>query len=111
MKMKHLFVSDATKKLYIFLFGLAIPLMIVVNKLTNQRNENGYHFILFFISILPTIILFDIIMLKTIKEDEKIPKNPFYLMKYVIYVFLLFFSFSPILYLWGMRDVIAHLKW
>ncbi len=111
MKMINTFDNNLKKKYFIFLFGLAIPLIIVVNKLTTQRNENGYQFILFFLSMLPTIILFDMIMLKAIEEDEKKPKNPFYLMKYVIYLFLLLFSFSPILYLWGSRDVIAHLKW
>ena len=105
------FKNNATKKYYLLLFGLAIPLMIVVNKLTNQRNEIGLQFILFILSILPTIILFDIIMLMALKEDEKMAKNPFYLMKYVVYIFLILFSLSPLLYLWGMSDVIKGLKW
>jgi hypothetical protein len=98
-------------KLYILLFGIAIPLLIAVNQLTSEKLTNGYHFLFFFLSILPMVYFFDLIMINTIKQEAKKGPNPFYLMKYVTYVFLALFSTGPLLYLWSMREVIAQLKW
>lgn len=103
--------NDSKRKIYLYLFGLAMPLMILVNQFSKQKNQNGYQFVFSFLSILPMIILFDIIMLNSIKEDAKNPSNPFYLMKYVVYFFLFLISVGPLLYLWSMRDVISQLKW
>ncbi len=111
MKTAHTLNHESKRKIYIYLFGLAIPLMFLAKQLTQQRNENGYQFLFFFLSIIPTIVLFDIIMLNAIKEDAKNPLNPFYLMKYVVYIFILLISSGPFLFLWGMWEVILNLKW
>jgi hypothetical protein len=52
-----------------------------------------------------------VIMFKGIFELEGPPRDPFYLMKYPSYFMIMVFGSAPFLYLWGMRDVISHLKW
>jgi hypothetical protein len=111
MKNVSIYSMEVKRKRYIILFGLCIPLMIVVNHFTHEKLSNGYQFFLFFFSILSTVFVFDLIMLKAIKEDATQSPNPFYLMKYVGYTFLILFSSGPFIYLWSMRELIAQLKW
>ena len=50
-------------------------------------------------------------MLRIVYQLEGPPRSPFYLLKYSYYFIILIVSSAPFLYLWGMRDVISHLKW
>ena len=77
----------------------------------NHNFENGYHFFFTFFSILPIIIFGIVMMLRIVYQLEGPPRSPFHLMKYSYYFIILLVSSAPFLYLWGMRDVISHLKW
>ncbi len=104
-------LMETKRKNFIYLFGLCLPLLFLAYRYTHEKHTDGYQFLLFFFSILPTIYVVDLILFNAIKEEGLISRNPFYLMKYVTYVFLALFSTGPLLYLWSMREVIAQLKW
>jgi hypothetical protein len=73
--------------------------------------ENGYYFFFFFFSMLLIIILGIVMMLRLVYQLEGPPRSPFHLLKYSYYFIILCVIIAPFLYLWGMRDVISHLKW
>jgi magnesium-transporting ATPase (P-type) len=73
--------------------------------------ENGYYFYFFFFSIILIIILGIIMMLRLVYQLEGPTRSPFHLLKYSYYFIILCVTVAPFLYLWGMRDVISHLKW
>jgi len=98
------------KKLYIFKV-LAYMSWLIGFFYRNHNFENGYHFFFTFFSILPIIIFGIIMMLRMLYQLEGPPRSPFHLLKYSYYFIILLFSSAPFLYLWGMRDVISHLKW
>ena len=97
------------KDMYFMAFALII--MSVTSGYTKDKFKDGYQFFLSFLSILP-IYIFLLRTQSLILLDIK--RNPTQLnnsLKYVVYAMILIFGSAPFLYLWGMRDVISHLKW
>ena len=82
-----------------------------LNLQTKQKLENGYEFFLSFLSVLVNASTFIFFMLVVISQEERKPKDPFYLFRYVSYVFLFLLAIAPFIYLWSMQDVIMHLNW
>lgn len=111
MKNTTAILMETKRKNFIYLFGLCLPLLFLTYRYTHEKHTDGYQFLLFFFSILPTIYVFDLILLNAIKEEALISRNPFYLMKYVVYAFLILFSLGPFVYLWSMREQLIQLKW
>ena len=111
MKRIKSFIINLDKKKLLTIQSLFLIFMIIVHYNTDQKLKNGYQFLLFFFSILPLDLMLVIIMFKGIYELEGPPRDPFYLMKYSAYFMIIVFGISPFLYLWGMHDVISHLKW
>lgn len=111
MKNTTAILMETKRKNFIYLFGLCLPLLFLTYRYTHEKHTDGYQFLLFFFSILPTIYVFDLILFNAIKEEALISRNPFYLMKYVVYAFLILFSLGPFVYLWSMREVLPQLRW
>jgi hypothetical protein len=111
MKRIKSFIINLDKKKLLTIQSLFLIFMVIVHYNTDQKLKNGYQFLLFFFSILPLDLMLVIIMFKGIYELEGPPRDPFYLMKYPAYFMIMGFGISPFLYLWGMHDVISHLKW
>jgi hypothetical protein len=107
---KNYIINLHYKKLFL-LHLLFNSNLLIAYIFTNHRFENGYHFFYLFFSILPVDMLIIILMLRSIYQLEGPPRSPFYLLKYSFYFMILIFGIAPFLYLWGMRDVISHLKW
>jgi len=105
------YIQNLDKKtLYIFKV-LAYIILLIGFFYRNHNFENGYHFFFIFFSILPIIIFGIVMMLRIVYQLEGPPRCPFHLLKYSYYFIILLLSSAPFLYLWGMRDVISHLKW
>ena len=83
---------------------------IIIHLQTKQKLENGYEFFLSFLSVLVNASTFIFFMLVVISQEERKPKDPFYLFRYVSYVFLFLLAIAPFIYLWSMQDVIMHLN-
>ena len=111
MKRIKSFIINLDKKKLLTIQSLFLIFMIIVHYNTDQKLKNGYQFLLFFFSFLPLDLMLVIIMFKGIYELEGPPRDPFYLMKYPAYFMIIAIGSSLFLYLWGMRDVISHLKW
>jgi hypothetical protein len=94
-----------------FLFYVICMINVMFANSSKYIFKNGYHFFYSFFSILPVYILGVVFMLRLVYELEGPPRSPFYLLKYTFYFMILILSSAPFLYLWGMRDVIRHLKW
>lgn len=102
---------ETKRRNFIYLFGLCLPLLFLSYRYTHEKHTDGYQFLLFFFSILPTIYVFDLILLNAIKEEASTSSNPFNLNKYIVYTFLFLFSSGPFVYLWSMREQLIQLKW
>ena len=106
---KHIQNLDK-RKLFLFKVFAYISWLIGFSY-RKQVFVNGYYFFFIFFSILPIIMFGIVTMLRLVSHLEGPPRHPFYLMKYSYYFIMLIISSAPFLYLWGMRDVISHLKW
>ena len=109
-KLRNYIQNIDKKTLYKFKV-LAYTIWLIGFFCRNHNFENGYHFFFIFFSILPIIIFGIVMMLRIVYQLEGPPRSPFHLMKYSYYFIILLVSSAPFLYLWGMRDVISHLKW
>ena len=128
MKKIEILLKTIDKKKVSFLLTLTVIFSIVINLLTKQKLENGYEFFLSFLSIFLNISSLILFMLVQNAQVEKKPKepfrffssnfveqrksnDPFYLMRYLGYLFLCLLVMFPFIYLWSMQDVIMHLNW
>jgi len=94
-----------------FLFYVICMINVMFANSSKYIFKNGYHFFYSFFSILPVYILGVVFMLRLVYELQGPPRSPIYLLKYSFYFMILILSSAPFLYLWGMCDVIRHLKW
>ena len=106
MKLKNV---ERRKTLILMTFSTILFLLINFN--TKDKMNNGYQFFLSFLSIVLNLFSFIFFMLVIMAQEEKKPADPFYLFKYVTYVFLSILIMAPFLYLWSMWDLILQLKW
>jgi len=105
------YIKNLDKKTLIIFHVIAfISWMIAVSN-RNHHFENSYRFFITFLSILPVYMLGIVIMLRLVYQLEGPPRSPFHLLKYSFYFIILSLSSFLIYFLWGMRDVISHLKW
>ena len=128
MKKIEILLKTIDKKKVSFLLTLTVIFSSVINLLTKQKLENGYEFFLSFLSILlniSSLILFMVVQNAQVEKKPKVPfrffstnfveqrksKDPFYLMRYLGYLFLFLLAIAPFIYLWSMQDVIIHLNW
>ena len=105
-KIKHL----DNKKLFLF-FVISMISWMNAYSFRKHMYDSGYFFIFFFLLISPLFIYFIIFMLRLVYQLEGPPRSPFHLLKYSIYFMILINTALPFILLWGMRDVISHLKW
>ena len=106
-KPSHQIISQ--KELYFT--ACALFIMTVTHNYTKDKFKDAYQFFLSFLSILPTIFIILKIQSLILLEIKRNPTQLNNSLKYVIYAIILIFGSAPFLYLWGMRDVISHLKW
>lgn len=111
MKKIQLQLKTIDKKKAQLLLSFSMVFSLIIHFHTKQKLENGYEFFLSFLSVLLNASTFIFFMLVVISQEEKKPKDPFYLFRYVSYVFLFLFAIAPFIYLWSMQDVIMHLNW
>ena len=128
MKKIEILLKTIDKKKVSFLLTLTVIFSSVINLLTKQKLENGYEFFLSFLSILlniSSLILFMVVQNAQVEKKPKVPfrffssnfieqrksNDPFYLMRYLGYLFLYLLVMFPFIYLWSMQDVIMHLNW
>ena len=128
MKKIEILLKTIDKKKVSFLLTLTVIFSSVINLLTKQKLENGYEFFLSFLSILlniSSLILFMVVQNAQVEKKPKVPfrffssnfieqrksNDPFYLMRYLGYLFLCLLVMFPFIYLWSMQDVIIHLNW
>ena len=128
MKKIEILLKTIDKKKVSFLLTLTVIFSSVINLLTKQKLENGYEFFLSFLSILlniSSLILFMVVQNAQVEKKPKVPfrffstnfveqrksKDPFYLMRYLGYLFLFLLAIAPFIYLGSMQDVIMHLNW
>ena len=128
MKKIEILLKTIDKKKVSFLLTLTVIFSSVINLLTKQKLENVYEFFLSFLSILlniSSLILFMVVQNAQVEKKPKVPfrffstnfveqrksKDPFYLMRYLGYLFLFLLAIAPFIYLWSMQDVIIHLNW
>jgi hypothetical protein len=111
MKKIQLQLKTIDKKKAQLLLSFSMVFSIIIHLQTKQKLENGYEFFLSFLSVLLNASTFIFFMLVVIVQEERKSKDPFYLMRYVSYVFLFLFAIAPFIYLWSMQDVIMHLNW
>jgi len=98
------------KKLFLF-FVISMISWMNAYFFRKHMYDSGYFFIFFFLLISPLFIYFIIFMLRLVYQLEGPPRSPFHLLKYSIYFMILINTALPFILLWGMRDVISHLKW
>jgi hypothetical protein len=128
MKKIYLRLKTIEKKKVLLLVSFTMAFSSYVHLQTKEKLENGYEFFLSFFSILLNIHSCIFLMLVFFVQEEKKPKipfrffssnfieqrkskDPFYLMKYLGYLFLCLLAMFPFIYLWSMQDVIIHLNW
>jgi hypothetical protein len=128
MKKIYLQLKTIEKKKVLLLVSFTMAFSSYVHLQTKEKLENGYEFFLSFFSILLNIYSCIFLMLVFFVQEEKKPKvpfrffssnfveqriskDPFYLMKYLGYLFLCLLAMFPFIYLWSMQDVIMHLNW
>jgi hypothetical protein len=128
MKKIYLQLKTIEKKKVLLLVSFTMAFSSYVHLQTKEKLENGYEFFLSFFSILLNIYSCIFLMLVFFAQEEKKPKvpfrffssnfveqrkskDPFYLMKYLGYLFLCLLAMFPFIYLWSMQDVIIHLNW
>ena len=117
---------DKKKVLLLVTFTMAFSSFVHLQ--TKEKLENGYEFFLSFLSILlniSSLILFMVVQNAQVEKKPKVPfrffssnfieqrksNDPFYLMRYLGYLFLCLLVMFPFIYLWSMQDVIMHLNW
>ena len=128
MKKIEILLKTIEKKKVLFLVLFTISISSFTNLLTKEKLENGYEFFLSFILILfktYSCIFFMLVFFAQEEQKPKAPfrffstnfveqrksKDPFYLMRYLGYLFLFLLAIAPFIYLWSMQDVITHLNW
>jgi hypothetical protein len=111
MKKIQMQLKTVERKKIFLLVAFTLVLSLVINITAKEKLENGYQFFLSFFAIYLNVLSFIFFMLVIDAQEEPKGKNPFYLFKYVTYLFLLILLIAPFLYLWGMGDVIMQLKW
>ncbi len=111
MKKIQLQLKTIDKKKAQLLLSFSMVFSLIIHFHTKQKLENGYEFFLSFLSILLNASAFIFFMLVVISQEERKPKDPFYLMRYLGYLLLFLLAIAPFIYLWSMRDVIMHLNW
>ena len=111
MKKIQMQLKTVERKKVFLLVALSLVLSTVINITTKEKLENGYQFFLSFFGIYLNVLSFVFLMLVIDAQEEPKGKNPFYLFKYVTYLFLIILFIAPFLYLWSMGDIIMHLKW
>ncbi len=109
-KFKNYIQNLNKKKLFLFKVFAYISWLISFSY-RKHMFVNGYYFFSIYFSILPIIIFGIVTMLRLVYQLEGPPRSPFHLLKYSYYFIILFICCAPVLLLWGMRDVISHLKW
>ena len=110
MKILKNYIQNLHFKTFILIYVICMINVMFANS-SKHIFKNGYHFFYSFFSILPVYILGVVFMLRLVYQLEGPPRSPIYLLKYSFYFMILILSCAPFLYLWGMRDVISHLKW
>jgi hypothetical protein len=128
MKKIQLQLKTIDKKKAQLLLSFSMVFSIIIHLQTKQKLENGYEFFLSFLSIflnISCLILFMLVQNAQVEKKPKEPfrffssnfielrksKDPFYLMRYISYIFLFLFAIAPFIYLWSMQDVIMQLNW
>ena len=111
MKKIQMQLKIVDRKKIFLLVAFTLILSVVINMNTHNKLENGYQFFLSFFVIYLNLLSFIFLMLVINAQEEPKVKNPFYLFKYVTYLFLIILFIAPLLYLWSMCDVILKLKW
>ena len=128
MKKIYLQLKTIDKKRVLLLVSFTMGFSSYIHLQTKEKLENGYEFFLSFFSILLNIYSCIFLILVFFAQEEKKPikpfrffssnfveqrkqKDPFYLMRYLGYLFLCLLVMFPFIYLWSMRDVIMHLNW
>jgi hypothetical protein len=128
MKKIYRHLKTMEKKKVLLLVSFTMAFSSYVHLQTKEKLENGYEFFLSFFSILLNIYSCIFLMLVFFVQEEKKPKipfrffssnfieqrkskDPFYLMRYLGYLFLFLLAMFPFIYLWSMQDVIMHLNW
>ena len=128
MKKIYLQLKTIEKKKVLLLVSFTMAFSSYVHLQTKEKLENGYEFFLSFFSILLNIYSCIFLMLVFFVQEEKKPKipfrffssnfieqrkskDPFYLMRYLGYLFLFLLAMFPFIYLWSMKDVIMNLNW
>ena len=104
-------IKNLDNKVIFLYFFISMISLKTAYSLRKQIYDSGYHFLFFFFLISPLFIYFIIFMLRLVYQLEGPPRSPFYLLKYSIYFMILLNTALPFFYLWGMRDLIYHLKW
>jgi hypothetical protein len=104
-------LKNVERRKTLILMTFSTILFLLINYNTKDKMNNGYQFFLSFLSIVLNLFSFIFFMLVIMAQEEKKTPNPFYLFRYVTYVFLLILLMAPFLYLWSMWDLILHLKW
>jgi hypothetical protein len=111
MKKIQMQLKTVERKKIFLLVVFTLVLSLVINITLKEKLENGYQFFLSFFAIYLNVLSFIFFMLVIDAQEEPKGKNPFYLFKYVTYLFLMILLIAPFLYLWSMGDVIMQLKW
>ena len=104
------YIQKLDKKILFLIYVLTMICLTIINS-SKHKFENGYLFFLFFSFILLLYMLILVLLFLGIYYLEGPPRDPFHLLKYSFYFLIFVFGSAPFLYLWGMRDVISHLKW
>ena len=111
MKKIEALLKTINKKKVLLIVSFTMAFSSYVHLQTKEKLENGYEFFLSFLSVLLNASTFIFFMLVVISQEERKPKDPFYLFRYVSYLFLLLLAIAPFIYLWSMQDVIMQLNW
>ena len=128
MKKIEILLKTIEKKKVLLLVSFTMVFSSYVHLQTKEKLENGYEFFLSFLSNVLYIysciflmLVFNAQQVKKPKEpfrffssnfiEQRKSKDPFYLMRYLGYLFLCLFVMFPFIYLWSMQDVIMHLNW
>jgi ABC-type dipeptide/oligopeptide/nickel transport system permease component len=104
-------IKNLDNKVIFLYFFISMISLKTAYSLRNQIYDSGYHFLFVFFLIIPLFGYFMIFMLRLVYQLEGPPRSPFYLLKYSFYFMILCVTSLPFFYLWGMRDLIYHLKW
>ena len=104
-------IKNLDNKVIFLYFFISMISWVTAYSFRKQIYDSGYHFLFFFFLIIPLFGYFMVFMLRLVYQLEGPPRSPFYLLKYSMYFMILCVTSLPFFYLWGMRDLIYHLKW